>query len=88
VDLQIIRTRHPPEAYLGQVTELLRHSGPPVTTPEDLRRRLQLMPESDRFLLAMDAEALIGYAHLRVVHDLLEEETVELVSIVVATRPR
>ena len=87
MDLQIIRTRHPPEAYLGQLMELLPHSGP-VTTPEDLRRRLELMPESDRFLLATDAEALIGYAHLRVVHDLLEEETVELVSIVVATRPR
>lgn len=87
MDLQIIRTRHPPDPTLGQLAELLRKSGREVAL-EDMRRRFELLPPSDRLFLAMDGETLIGYAHLRVTHDFVEEATVELVSIVVAPKDR
>jgi GNAT superfamily N-acetyltransferase len=69
------------------LTELLRHSSPGAAL-DDVRRRLERFPQSDRLLLATDGETLIGYAHLRVVHDLLEEDTVELVAMVVAPADR
>jgi ribosomal protein S18 acetylase RimI-like enzyme len=59
MDLQIIRTRHPPAAY-----------------------------GDDRLFLALDSEFLIGYAHLRVAHDLASEDTVELLDIIVSTELR
>ena len=39
-------------------------------------------------MLVTDGETLIGYAQLRVVHNLLEEDTVELVTMVVAPGDR
>lgn len=83
MELQIVRTRHPPEAYLGPLSELLHQAVPALSVP-DVRRRLDRLPDSDRLFLALDSESLIGYAQLRVSHDLLEEDTVELLSIIVA----
>ena len=87
MDLQIIRTRHPPDASLAQLTELLRRSGREVVL-EQIRQRLELLPMTDRVFLATDGDTLIGYAHLRVAQDLAEEGTVELVWIVVAPENR
>lgn len=86
-DLQIIRTRHPPEAYLQPLADLLQEAAAGLNV-DDVRRRLGRSPESDRLFLALESEALIGYAQLRVRHDLLEEDTVELLSIVVAPSKR
>lgn len=87
MELQIVRTRHPPTAYLGPLAELL-HEEVPGLSAADLQRRLERLPESDRLFLALDSESLIGYAQLRVSHDLLEEDTVELRSIIVAPEMR
>lgn len=62
MDLQIIRTRHPPDPTLSQLVELLRKSGREVAL-EDMRRRFELLLPSDRLFLATDGEMLIGYAH-------------------------
>lgn len=82
MDLQIVRTRHPPETYLDQLAALLHHTDQELTAL-DLKRRLDRMPESDRLFLALDSERLVGYAQFRVSHDLLEEDTVDLLSIIV-----
>ncbi|HLF80890.1 MAG TPA: hypothetical protein VI410_03910, partial [Anaerolineales bacterium] len=68
MDLQIIRTRHPPEAFLPQIANLIEQAGLPAT-PEAVGRRLQRLPAADRLLLAVDGEQLIGYAHLRIGND-------------------
>ena len=85
--LQIIRTRHPPETYLDQFAALNTEAGVPTPTI-DLRRRLNALPREDRLLLAVEGDVLVGYAHLRVAHDLVHEETAEVVSIVVRTSRR
>lgn len=87
MDLQIIRTRHPPEAYLEQLLILLRHESPNVTL-EELKHRLDDLPEDDRFFLALDAELLIGYAHFTMERSLSQEDSVELVDIIVAPELR
>lgn len=87
MDLQIVRTRYPPDAYLEQLATILRIEVPEIT-PDDLRRRLENLPADDRFFLALDGEILIGYAHLRVIHDLAGENTVELLNIIVAVELR
>jgi len=87
MDLQIIRTRHPPAAYLEQLATLLP-SGTGDVTIDDLRRRLELLPGEDRLFLALDGEFLIGYAHLRIAHDLASEDTVELLAISVSPERR
>ena len=87
MELQIVRTRHPPEAYLEQLVVLLESDTPGVEL-EDLRRRLEVLPSDDRFFLALDGETLIGYAHLRISQDLISEESAELVDIIVAAELR
>lgn len=82
-NLQIIRTRHPPDAYYGQLVALIQEAVPQVGLL-DLRRRLEKLPESDRLFLALDGDVLIGYAHLRVTQELLAEDTIELLSIIVS----
>ena len=72
MELQIIRTRHPPEAYIAQLADLLSASGLSAS-PEDLHRRLDLLPRGDRLLMAVVGDHLLGYAHIRVSHDLLHE---------------
>jgi GNAT superfamily N-acetyltransferase len=83
LNLQIIRTRHPPEPHIVQLAALQREVGFAVT-PDDVRRRLETLPREDRLLMALSGESLLGYAHLRVTCDLSNEETAEVVAIVVA----
>ncbi len=87
MDLQIIRTRHPPEAYLPQIAHLIEEEGLPATAG-DVGRRMERMPHADRLILAVDGEQLIGYAHLRIGIDLVHEETAELMSIIVRASHR
>src|SRR4030067_2546939 len=87
LNLQIIRTRHPPEPYSAQLAALQTEIGIPVRA-EDVRRRMDSLPREDRLLLAVGGDTLLGYAHLRVTHDLLTEETAEVVAIVVAKSQR
>jgi GNAT superfamily N-acetyltransferase len=87
LNLQIIRTRHPPEPYIAQLASLQTEIGIPVSA-EDVRRRMDSLPREDRLLLAVGGDTLLGYAHLRVTHDLLTEETAEVVAIAVAKSQR
>jgi len=87
LNLQIVRTRHPPEPYIVQLATLQIEAGYPAK-PDDIRRRLESLPKEDRLLLATGGETLLGYAHLRVTRDLLNEETAEVVAIVVARAHR
>ena len=87
MDLQIIRTRHPPADYLEQLVTFLESETMDIKL-DDLRHRLELLPGEDRFFLALDGEFLIGYAHFRVAHDLASQDTVELLDIVVSKELR
>ncbi|HET7011343.1 MAG TPA: GNAT family N-acetyltransferase [Anaerolineales bacterium] len=87
LNLQIVRTRHPPEPYFAQIAALQTEAGYP-SMPEDIRRRLEVLPREDRLLLAMSGETVLGYAHLRVAHDLLNEETAEVVVLLVGKAHR
>jgi GNAT superfamily N-acetyltransferase len=82
MQLQIIRTRHPPEAYFPQFVELISEEGKPCTVA-DFQRRVDELQREDRLLIGLDGEQLVGFAHLRVSRDLLFEETAELVHIIV-----
>jgi GNAT superfamily N-acetyltransferase len=82
MELQLIRTRHPPVAYLNQFAELNASAGMPVSV-ELLQERLASISDEDRLILALEGERLIGYAHLRVARDLVNEETAEVVAIIV-----
>jgi len=82
VTVQIIRTPHPPEALLAQIAELLQGEGFSGETAP-IARRLQLLPREDRILMAVEAELLLGFAHLRIARDLAADETAEVVSIIV-----
>jgi len=87
MELQILRTRHPPDIYHAQLANLISQEGHP-TKREDITNRLHLFPTKDRLLLAVDGETLLGYAHLRVSDDLVNEETAEVVAIVVEVSNR
>jgi GNAT superfamily N-acetyltransferase len=80
--IQIIRTRHPPEPLIAQIAELTTQSGRPTAAP-DVARRVEGLAKEDRILMAVDGELLIGYAHLRVSHDLAFEDTAVVAAIVV-----
>jgi len=82
MNLQIIRTRHPPEPHLVQLLGMVHESGMRLDLDE-LRKRLANLPKEDRLLLALDGEHVAGAAHLRVSRDLTSEETAELVAIFV-----
>lgn len=82
MELQIVRTLHPPEVHLHQVARLNDQVGFPATV-EELRQRIEALPRTDRLLLALVEDALAGYAHLRVAHDLFAEESAEVIAIVV-----
>lgn len=82
MNLQIVRTRHPPEAYLARLIAILQEESIRVGI-EEMRARLASLPKEDRLLLALDGEHLAGYAHLRVARDLSSEESAEVVAIVV-----
>ena len=87
MELQIIRTRHPPDDYLQQLVTLLQSEYAEIT-PDGLRVRLALLPDDDRFFLALDAEILIGYAHFRVTHGLAHGDGAELLDLIVSAQHR
>jgi GNAT superfamily N-acetyltransferase len=83
VNLQIIRTRHPPELHLGMLHAMLVEDGLRLDA-EELRARLANLPKEDRLLIGLDGEHLAGFAHLRVSQDLTAGDTAEVVAILVA----
>lgn len=87
MDLQIIRTRHPPDRYFPQIASLIEQEGLQATS-EGVRRRMERLPAVDRLILAVEGEQLVGYAHLRIGIDLVHEETAELMSIIVRSSHR
>lgn len=87
MELQILRTKHPPEIYNSQLANLISFEGYPAQ-PEDIKYRLERLPSKDRLLLAVDGETLLGFAHLRVSEDLIYTETAEVVAIVVKASKR
>ncbi len=86
-ELQIIRTRHPPAIYLQQLSELLLCEGVQLST-EQLQRYLEMLPESDRILMAVEGEQLVGYAHLSLGISLRFGPFVEISSLVVQSERR
>jgi GNAT superfamily N-acetyltransferase len=82
MNLQIIRTRHPPVTFIEQLALIHTEEGFPATSSE-IRRRIEHLPRTDRLLFALDGDTLLGYAHIRLTGDLLNDSTSELVSIFV-----
>ncbi|MCK5053100.1 MAG: GNAT family N-acetyltransferase [Anaerolineales bacterium] len=82
MELQLLRTRHPPELFLQQLIELFKSAGVDISLKE-IYSRLDNLPREDRLILAVDGENLYGYAHLRIAHDLVEAETAVVVSVLV-----
>jgi len=82
MELQLLRTRHPPEIFLQQLIGLLQSEGVHISL-EKFHKRINKLPGDDRLLLAVEGERLYGYAHLRIDHDLIDSETAVVVSVVV-----
>ena len=82
MSIQIIRTPHPPEPFLAQITQLLQAEGLPADE-SSIHRRINVLPREDRILMAVASDLLLGFAHLRVARDLMADEAAEVVSIVV-----
>jgi len=82
MELQLLRTRHPPELFLRQLIELLQSEGVNISLKE-FHSRVDKLPGDDRLLLAVEGELLYGYAHLRIAHDLIDSETAVVESVVV-----
>jgi len=80
--LQIIRTLHPPAPFLTQLAGMLTRAGY-VTTPEDVQRRINTLPEEDRILLAIEGHTLMGYAHMHLSRTLTHADTVDIVAVLV-----
>jgi GNAT superfamily N-acetyltransferase len=81
-NLQIVRTRHPPVVFTEQFALLQTEAGVTTSKP-DIQRRLELIPRSDRLLMAIDGKTLLGFAHLRLRSDLVNDHAAELLAIVV-----
>lgn len=87
MELQILRTRHPPEVFISQLTTLLQQEQ--LTAQSSLiSHRIELLPKDDRLLLAVMGEALLGFAHLRIAYSLAHDPSAEVVSIIVAQAHR
>lgn len=82
MELQILRTLHPPAPLLEQIALLHTEEGFSVTSTE-IKKRINELPNSDRLLLAVSREQLLGYAHLRITCDLFYERAAEIISILV-----
>ena len=82
LELQLLRTRHPPDIFLLQLILLLESEGVDIDE-EQLRYRIERLPGDNRLILAVEGEHLYGYAHLLIVHDLLDTETAVLSSLIV-----
>ncbi|MEA1979148.1 MAG: GNAT family N-acetyltransferase [Chloroflexota bacterium] len=87
MELQLLRTRHPPEIFLQQLIELLQSEGFKISL-EDIHSRIDKLPGEDRLLLAVEGERLYGYAHLAISHDLMDSETAVVVSVIVRENKR
>ena len=87
MELQILRTRHPPEIYLTQLTALLDRELP-YSDVEQVSQRIEELPKDDRLLLAVLGETLLGFAHLRIAHSLAYNPSAEVVSIIVREQNR
>ncbi len=83
MNLQIIRTRHPPEPHIVMLHSMLRDAGVKLSL-EEIHTRLEGLGKTDRLLLALDGDQVAGYAHLRVARDLVSEETAEVVTLLVS----
>lgn len=83
MNLQIIRTRHPPELHVGMLLAMLLEEGIHLEA-EELKARLANLPKEDRLLIGLDGEHLAGVAHLRVSRDLTTGDTAEVVAVLVA----
>jgi len=59
LNLQIIRTRHPPEVHLALLQAMLIEDGLRVEL-EDLRVRLANLPKEDRLLIGLDGEYIVN----------------------------
>ncbi len=82
MELQLVRTRHPPEIFLQQIVGLLKSVKVDISL-EVAQNRVDKLPIEDRLLLAVEGEYLYGYAHLRIAHDLIDTETAVVVSVIV-----
>ena len=82
MELQLLRTRHPPELFLQQLIGLLE-SAKVETSFEELKYRIDNLPNEDRLLLAVEGECLYGYAHIGIAHDLIDADTAVVVSVIV-----
>ncbi len=82
MELQLLRTRHPPEIFLQQLIELLQSESVKINL-EELHSRIDNLQGEDRLLLAVEGELLYGYAHLRIAHDLIDSETAVVASVIV-----
>ena len=82
MELQIIRTRHPPDIYVVQLANLFTEENYGISA-EQLRKRIADLHREDRLFLAVDGDILIGYAHLRSSRDLIHEESAEVLCVVV-----
>lgn len=82
MELQLLRTRHPPEIFLQQLIELLQSESVNINL-EEIHSRIDNLPGEDRLLLAVEGELLYGYAHLRIAHDLIDSETAVVASVIV-----
>ena len=83
MELQILRTRHPPEIYLAQLAELLRAEGVHVLDEKQVFQRIEDLPKEDRLLMAVRGETLLGYAHLRISKSISRSPAAEVVAIIV-----
>lgn len=83
MNLQIIRTRHPPEPHIVMLHRMLGEAGVKISLQE-MHARMESLAKEDRLLLALDGDQVAGYAHLRVTRDLVTEETAEVVTLLVA----
>lgn len=82
MQLQLLRTRHPPEIFLQQLIELLQSESVKINL-EELHSRIDNLQGEDRLLLAVEGELLYGYAHLHIAHDLIDSETAVVASVIV-----
>lgn len=87
LELQILRTRHPPTTYLHQMCDLLSSEGITIS-PEQISTRISELGDGDRIFLAVEGDHLVGYAHLRVLHDLPRDAHAEVASIIVQSNRR
>ena len=78
---------HPPEIFLEQITVLNEEIGRAIST-HFLREKLDALPRSDRLLLAVEGDYLVGYAHLSIRKDLTGSDPVEIVDLIVRRASR